>query len=142
MAPTVVSGGSRSLYRNEAYLIETTLLQKESNVTSNERLADEIQHLREVMELKFEAQEEAVQLATNRLNERLEEMNKLREQISHERSTYLTRERFDQEHGTLIQRVSAIELQNSKWSGSIWMLGGVVSAIVVLINIALKIWMK
>jgi hypothetical protein len=33
-------------------------------------------------------------------------------------------------------------LQIGKWSGSIWMLGGAVSAIVVLVNIALRVWIK
>jgi hypothetical protein len=102
----------------------------------------EIEHLREVMDVKFEAQEKALEIALQRLNERLEDMNELRKQITNERGMYLTRERFDSDHAALGQRVSSLELQASKWSGSIWMLGGVVSAIVVLINIALKVWVK
>jgi hypothetical protein len=110
--------------------------------TTNDELAAEIRHLREVIDLRLASFEEARTLAAQRMDDRLVEMNQLREQISKERGLYLTRERFDSEHGTLGNRVSALELQNSKWSGSIWMLGGAVSAIVILVNIALKIWVK
>ena|ERR1700690_3517790 len=103
---------------------------------------DEIRHLRERVDIRFSAKEEALNLALYRLNERLEERNELREQISKERGMYLSRERFDAEHSTLTGRVSALELQNSKWAGSLWMLGAAVSAIVVLVNIAMKIWLK
>jgi hypothetical protein len=103
---------------------------------------DEIRHLRELVDVRFDAQKEAVELAMVRLNERLGEMNELREQITRERGIYLTRERYDAEHQLLAQRVSALELQNSKWSGSIWMLGAAISALVIIVNVALKIWIK
>jgi hypothetical protein len=102
----------------------------------------EIAHVQKTMDIQFDAHQRALELAMIRLNERLEEMNKFRAQLVTERGEYLSRERFDTEHSTLINRVSAIELQNSKWSGSIWMLGGAISAVVVGINILMKMWPK
>lgn len=105
-------------------------------------LEQEVRHLKEMVDLRFTSSKEAIEQARERVNERLEGMNELRNQITNERGTYLTRERFDTEHGTLLARTAAIELQMSKWSGSIWMLGGAVSAVVILVNVALKMWAK
>jgi hypothetical protein len=99
-------------------------------------------HLRREMEITFAAHEKALELAMVRLNERLEEMNQFRAQLVNERNTYLSRERFDTEHGTLLNRTSAIELQQSKWSGSLLALGAAISAIVVGVNIMMKLWVK
>jgi hypothetical protein len=100
----------------------------------------EIGHLKDKVDIRFQAQQEALALAMVRLNERLGEMNELRAQITMERGSYLLRERFDTEHQTLINRVSAIELLSSKVSGSIWMLGAAISAIVVGINLLMRFW--
>ena len=106
------------------------------------KLDEGIHHLREVMELRFDTLDREIVTAKERMDEKLVGMNALREQILQERGTYLTRERFDHEHSSLQNRVSAIELQNSRWSGSLWMLGGAVSGVVVLVNVALKLWIK
>jgi hypothetical protein len=102
----------------------------------------EIGHLKEKMELRFDSQAEALALAMVRLNERLAEMNELRGQIATERGSYLTREAYEREHKIVSDRAGALELQASKWSGSIWMLGGVISLVVVGINILLRMWPK
>jgi hypothetical protein len=102
----------------------------------------EVSHLREIVELRYAASEAALNMAHQRMEERLGGMNELRDQISRERGAYLTRERFDAEHVTLQDRTSALELQASKWSGSMWMLGAAISAVVVGVNILLRFWPK
>jgi SMC interacting uncharacterized protein involved in chromosome segregation len=94
----------------------------------------EIGHLKEKMELRVIAQEQAVTLAMVRLNERLAEMNQLREQITNERGVYLTRERFDHEHATLQSRVSAIELLLSNYQGRMAIIFALGSLAIVAIN--------
>lgn len=110
--------------------------------TVKEFVDREIGHLKEKVELRFDTRDKALDLAMIRLNERLAEMNELRKQISDERTTYITREAYDREHRPLIDRMSAMELQASRWSGSIWMLGGVISFIVVAVNVLLRMWPK
>lgn len=51
------------------------------------------------------AEREAVQLARESVDQRLEGMNELRIQITTERGTFLPREVFDREHGRLSEEV-------------------------------------
>jgi hypothetical protein len=94
----------------------------------------EVSHLKEKMELRLLAQEQAVALAMVRLNERLAEMNQLREQVTDERGVYLTRERFDHEHATLQDRVSAIELLLSNYQGRMAIIFALGGLLIVAIN--------
>jgi len=94
----------------------------------------EIGHLKEKVELRVMAQEQAVELAMVRLNERLAEMNELRAQVTEERGVYLTRERFDHEHATLSDRVSAIELLLSNYQGRMAIVFALGGLLIVAIN--------
>ena len=105
-------------------------------------VAQEVKHLKELMELRFSNLDEAISVARERVDDRLEGMNELREQIQNERGQYLTRDSYDREHKALEIRVGALELQNSKWTGSLWMLGAALSAVVVIVNVLLKFWSK
>lgn len=62
------------------------------------------------VEVKVAESEKALTVAKKEIDRRLEEMNKLREQVTAERNQYLTRDLFDKLHDQLIGRVSALEL--------------------------------
>lgn len=98
----------------------------------------ETRHLGQKMDLQFVAHQQALEIALSRLDERLAEMNQFREQISTERVEFLTRSEYDREHKNVTNDVGALKLQASRLSGSIWMLGAAISAVVVGINLIMK----
>lgn len=107
-----------------------------------EKLNDDVKHLKEIIELRFSGADKAAEIAQQRLDERLDSMNALREQINQERGLYLPRESFDSAQNLLSARITSLEMQSSRWGGSVWMLGLVMTAVVIVVDVALKIWFK
>ena len=57
----------------------------------------------------FTAQQAALNLATKNLELRLEKLNELREEVTRDRSQYITRDRYDDAHGVLENRTAVLE---------------------------------
>lgn len=91
-----------------------------------------------------EQDSEAINKAETSINRRLEEMNALRLQITQERGEFLTREMYDREHRTLSEstdsRLKALENKDSNMTGRFWALGVGLGVLVVLVNVAMKLF--
>ena len=112
-----------------------------------------IRHERELREAWIKAHEdlhvtdsEALRIARNEINRRLDEMNKIREQISSERGEFVRRELYDREHSSLREamdsRLKALEQAESNLDGRIWAVGAVVTIITLLSQLALRFLVK
>ena len=106
---------------------------------------DSTKHERELREMWEEAhlrihEQEASDrsLARVEINRRLDEMNKLREQINQERGFYVTRDLHDKLEDSLDTRLKLLENTKSNIEGRLWMIGGIISAIVVLVDLFLR----
>jgi hypothetical protein len=69
----------------------------------------EIDGLERTINDKFNLNSEAVNKATDVMNERLLRMNEFRDQINRERSDYLTKEMFEALNKPIIDRLSKLE---------------------------------
>lgn len=105
---------------------------------------DDIRHERELREqwtdghrTVHELEQKALKIALGVLDERLEEMNKLRAQIESERGSYTTRELHDKLEKEVDGRLKLIETFAANWQGRFWMMGAAVSAVVVAVNVLL-----
>ena len=70
------------------------------------------------------------------INQRLHEMNNLRQQIEKERGSYLSRELYDREHKNLVDKVDAISLDQVGGKAQLWFMGAIITAIVSAISVA------
>ncbi len=120
------------------------------------KLQKEITHERELREQWQEAHErfhtldkEALILARREIDRRLEEMNQFRAQIVQERGMFVSREFYDEQHRRLNGAIEAakeavdvrlkmLETSKSNLEGRMWMMGAAISAVVVLVNLAMR----
>ncbi|HEV8573107.1 MAG TPA: hypothetical protein VGR43_00215 [Dehalococcoidia bacterium] len=71
-----------------------------------ERIFDEKQ---KALELAFKAQQEALALASRTLELRLEKLNELRQEVTQDRSNYITRIQYEAEVGALEKKINQAE---------------------------------
>ena len=97
---------------------------------TNEALAVAIAGLRKEMELRAEANEVAITIATKNMDARLEGMNEFREQLNRQTHTFITRSEAELKHDQLAckvedlsKRVSGSEMLKAEVTGKIWTLG-------------------
>ena len=82
----------------------------------------------------FLAQQEALNLATRNLELRLEKLNELREEVTKDRSAFMSRERYEDAHDVLENRVSSLEGFRGKALGFgalVSLISAVIGAIIV-----------
>ncbi len=79
-------------------------------------------------------QSDALGLAREAIEHRLEGMNELREQITSERGSYVSRVEYEAKHDTLVNRVNELEKARSNVEGRMWALG----SIVIIVELALR----
>ncbi len=95
-------------------------------------------------ELVHQSESKALETAKGSIDQRLDEMNALRLQITQERGEFISRDLYDREHTSLREqfdvRVKALENSNANMQGRIWMMGAVISLIVSLLTVALHFW--
>jgi hypothetical protein len=65
----------------------------------------------------FNSQQAALTLATKNLELRLEKLNELRAEVTSDRANFLTRDRYDSQHGALEDRTTALESFRGKALG-------------------------
>ena len=65
----------------------------------------------------FTAQQSALNLATRNLELRLEKLNELREEVTRDRSNFITRDRYDDAHEALENKVAVLESFKGKALG-------------------------
>lgn len=111
-------------------------------------LEDDIHHERELRELWQKAhlvihssESKATEIAKKEVDRRLEEMNQIREQINKERGIYVLRQVYDEQHNTLRDlidaRLKVLETNKSNMEGRLWTMGAALSAVVVVVNLAI-----
>jgi len=98
----------------------------------------DLEALKELMEAKFASVEavlaerdKALLTALTDLNRRLDELNRLREEVNEDRGLYLTKEKYDGEHGVLEERVNSLETWRGKAAlvmGGVAILSGLIGA--------------
>src|SRR5882724_9894509 len=105
-------------------------------------LRSEVEHERELRELWEDAHEKVHALGTQDLERRLEAMNKLREQVMEERGQFVPRLVYDEQLAALRDavdiRLKLLEQGKSNLEGRFWMMGAVISGLVVVVNLALR----
>jgi len=79
-----------------------------------ERIFDERQ---KALDVAFKAQEQALRLASNNLELRLEKLNELRNEVTSDRGNFLTRDRYESQHSALEEKVAALESFRGKALG-------------------------
>ena len=101
---------------------------------TNEALAVAIAGLRQEMELRAKAAEDAIAVATKTMDARLEGMNEFREQLNRQTHTFYTRTEADLRHehfackiDDLSKRVNAAELLKAEITGKVTTLAVVVT---------------
>lgn len=99
-------------------------------------------HYRAIIELleskheqHFALIEKALMHAEKEMERRLEGMNELRAQILSERGQYVTREILEEKLSVLGERLIRIEQLKSNLEGRLWMLGAVIVALTVVLNL-------
>jgi len=73
--------------------------------------------LKEYIERIIEERDKAVQLAYRNMEGRLDRLNALRAEVTEDRAKFLTRDRYDGEHGLLENRVTVLESFRGKALG-------------------------
>ena len=79
----------------------------------------------------------ALKTAHYEIDRRLEEMNKLRDQITGERGEFVRRELHDKLEREMDGRLKLLENARSNMEGRLWMIGGVISVILALVQLAI-----
>jgi hypothetical protein len=95
-----------------------------------ERIFDERQ---KALDVAFKSQEQALALASRNLELRLEKLNELRQEVTQDRGNFLTRDKYESEHGALGDRVTGLEAFRGRALGFgalIALISGVAGAIV------------
>jgi hypothetical protein len=99
----------------------------------------EIDALKQTIDDKFKLNSEAVNRATDVLDERLKSMNEFRAQLNAERVGYVTREIFESKLDAIGKRVERLENQQSFWKGRDAALVTIFSVITVVIGVVIKL---
>jgi hypothetical protein len=84
--------------------------------------------------------QKAIDLASEDINRRLNEMNQFRSQLESERGTYMTRDMYDREHTALGNRVKELEIERGNQAGKAAAYASAIGVIVVMIKVALHYW--
>jgi hypothetical protein len=95
-----------------------------------ERIFDERQ---KALDVAFKANSEALALASRNLELRLEKLNELRQEVTQDRSNFLTRDRYDSQHKALEDRVVSLEGFRGRALGFgalVALLSGVIGAVI------------
>jgi hypothetical protein len=95
-----------------------------------------------VLERRASDADKAVEVALTDLGRRLDEMNQFRSQINEERGDFVQKETFDLKYDEMSKKVDALSLAKSNQDGRLWMLGVVLGALTVILNLALKYLFK
>ena len=105
---------------------------------TTEILEERLRGLKHCIDLRFEANEKALELARENMAGRLEAMNEFREQLNRQAGTFLTRQEVDakiREVRVLLdsmeKRIQVGELLKAEVIGRFWTLG-VVGALIIL----------
>lgn len=116
----------------------------------------EVVSLREYVDVRWDAHtevhehlEKAHSIAILEITRRLDETNKLRGEVLHDRNQFVTKAEYEARHRELEskleasnKRASALELWKSNLEGRLWMLGAVMTAVTVLLNLVFRLWSK
>ncbi len=92
-------------------------------------------------------------LAASEINRRLDEMNQLRAQIENERGRYVVTEVYTKAQENLRDQLYALDrrmddrlklLENlsANVQGRLWMMGATISAVVIIVNVAMRMWTR
>lgn len=73
--------------------------------------SDDLAHFREIIALQRQADEELREAHRRELDRRLEELNRLRQQVIEDRDLFLRRETYEVQHSDLEHRIDAVEEQ-------------------------------
>ena len=114
-------------------------------------MGDDILHERELRELwqqtheaRHTAEIDALVLAREDVNRRLDGMNELREQINRERGQFLSRDLYDREHARLSEemdrRLKVLENRESNLQGRIFATGAIIAFLLSILALALRLW--
>jgi hypothetical protein len=99
----------------------------------SKRVVERIIGMEELYKQRFEMQDNALRLATEALEIRLEKLNELRAEVLQDRARYITIDNYDARHIPVESRIKALELWQSKVLGAalgIALVGGISGSIV------------
>ena len=98
-----------------------------------------ISALKELLEAKIEALEQARVLQANEYARRLENLNGEAARLKEMQSTYMPRETYDARHEELVNRIRCLEAFKDNLSGKIAIIS-IASSLIISIVITLIIW--
>jgi len=90
--------------------------------------------LKEYIERIIEERDKAVQVAYRSMEGRLDRLNELRSEVTEDRAKFLTRDRYDGEHGLLENRVASLE----NWRGKALGFGALLALIAAAVGALLE----
>lgn len=94
------------------------------------------------LEERYKAQHEALAIARDEMNRRLENMNEFRAQILQERGEFVRKDWFEKVHQDSLNDINEQKNWQSNMNGRLWMLGAILTIAVVIINILFRYWPK
>jgi hypothetical protein len=95
--------------------------------------------LREYVDLRFAANEKAIQLATDALNHRLEGMNEFRDEMSKDKIAYMTKESFEVKHNEITKQVDELRLNRANLEGKASQMSVVIAYIFTVLGIIVSV---
>jgi hypothetical protein len=99
----------------------------------SKRVVQRLEGMEELYAQRFEMQDNALKLATEALEIRLEKLNELRAEVLQDRARYITIDNYEARHIPVDARIKSLELWQSKVLGAalgIALVGGVSGSIV------------
>ncbi len=112
-----------------------------NDVSLKEFVERGLEHEREQRELQVQQMADALVLARDTLNARLEGMNELREQINREHGMFTSRELCDSQMEIIETRVRALESFKSNIEGRFVAMAGIIVFIQVALALAGYFWL-
>jgi len=76
-----------------------------------------LDHIEKIMDQRFELRDHALSIANKNMELRLDKLNELRNEVVQDRSRYMTTERFEMQHKTIEDRLTKLEMWQSKIIG-------------------------
>lgn len=94
----------------------------------SQRVSLRLKSIEDMLKLRFEMQDKATELANKNLEARLDRLNELRSEVIQDRSKFITTDKYDTQRAVLDDRITKLEMWQSKMYGvaiGIGLVGGI-----------------
>lgn len=94
----------------------------------SQRVSLRLKSIEDMLKLRFEMQDKATELANKNLEARLDRLNELRSEVTQDRSKFITVDKYDTQRAVLDDRITKLEMWQSKMYGvglGIGLVGGI-----------------